>query len=43
MLMRKLARAIARETQSDERTLRLAFFAVIVSVVAAVMLEKILS
>lgn len=41
--MRNLCRAIARGTQSDERALRLAFFAVIVSVIGAVMLERILT
>jgi hypothetical protein len=43
MMMRKLTRAIARGTQSDERALLLSFFAVMVSAMAAVMLEKVLS
>jgi hypothetical protein len=43
IMMRKICRAVARGTQSDERALRVAFFAVIVSAVAAVMLEKVLS
>jgi hypothetical protein len=40
--MRRLTRAIARVTQSDERTLRLALFAAMVSIVAAVLIEKVL-
>jgi hypothetical protein len=41
--MRKLYQAVARRTQSDERTLRLAFFSIVVALIAVTMLGKLLA
>ena len=43
MMMRSVFRAVARKTQCDEHALRLACLAVVLSVIGAVMLEKVLA
>jgi hypothetical protein len=40
--MRRIYKALVRSTQSDERALKLGFFAIVLSALAAVMLRRIL-
>jgi hypothetical protein len=40
--MRRIYKTLARSTQSDERALKLAFFAVALSAIVAITLERIL-
>jgi hypothetical protein len=42
LVMRRIYKALARSTQSDERALKLAFFAVVLSAIVAITLERIL-